>query len=38
MNKNESKDNKEINPLIQNENLLETSKSLIENMTEEEKD
>ena len=38
MNKNESKDNKGINPLIQNENLLETSKSLIENMTEEEKD
>ena len=38
MNINELKDNKEINPLFQNENLLETSKSLYENMSDEEKD
>jgi hypothetical protein len=38
MNINELKDNKEINPLFQNENLLDTSKSLYENMSDEEKD
>ena len=38
MNINELKDNKEINPLFQNENLLETRKSLYENMSDEEKD
>ena len=38
MNVNELKDNKEINTIIQNENLLETSKSLYENMSDEEKD
>ena len=38
MNINELKDNKEINTIIQNENLLETSKSLYENMSDEEKD
>ena len=38
MNRDEKKENKTIIKLIENENLLETSKSLIENMTEEEKD
>ena len=38
MNRDEKKENKKIIKLIENENLLETSKSLIENMTEEEKD
>ncbi len=38
MNRDEKKENKTIIKLIDNENLLETSKSLIENMTEEEKD